>query len=196
MKITIDGREIELTEEKAKKMREFLGIEPKTLAEVAVGDTFRIGEFEFIKFADNNGQTIAVMNEGIFESKFDDSTNNFAKSSLYKRLVKEVLPKIEKIVGAENIVEFETDLFTADGLDVYGKMKSKIGLPTFDFYRSNRAIFDKYPTENWWWTSTANGNERFVFCVSPVGGLCDYFSCYVSLCVRPFCIVKSSIFVS
>ena len=196
MKITIDGREIEVTEEKAKEMRELLGIKPKILSKVAVGDTFRIGEFEFIKFADSNGQTTAVMKESIFESKFDDDTNNFAKSAIYKRLVKEVLPKIEKIVGAENIVEFETDLFTADGLDIYGKMKSKISLPTFDFYRSNRAIFDKYSMEEWWWASTANGNERYVFCVSPLGNIILYLSDYFYYCVRPFLIFLSNIFVS
>lgn len=196
MKITIDGREIEVTEEKANGLREFLGIKPKILAEVAVGDTFHIGEFEFIKFADNNGQTTAVMRESIFESKFDDNTNNFAKSSLYKRLVKEVLPKIEKIVGAENVVEFETDLLTADGLDIYGKMKSRISLPTFDFYRSNRAIFDKYPMEYWWWTSTANGNEYYVFCVSPYGLLSYDGSIYNNHSVRPFLIFASNIFVS
>ena len=195
MKITIDGREIELTEEKAREMRELLGIKPKALAEVAVGDTFRIGEFEFIKFADSNGQTTAVMKESIFKSKFDDNTNNFAKSSLYKRLIKEVLPEIEKIVGEENIVEFETNLFTADGLDIYGKMKSKISLPTFDFYRRNRAIFDKYPMEDWWWTSTANGNECFVFCVSPLGNI--LINChYRDFAVRPFLIFDSNIFVS
>ncbi len=195
MKITIDGREIEVTEEKAKGLRELLGIKPKTLAEVAVGDTFHIGEFEFIKFADNNGQITAVMRESIFESTFDDNTNNFAKSSLYKQLVKEVLPKIEKIVGAENIVEFETDLFTADGLDIYGKMKSKIGLPTFDFYRSNRVLFDKYPMKDWWWTSTANGNEQYVFCVSP-RGLIGFNCCGGDNGVRPFLIFLSNIFVS
>ena len=196
MKITIDGREIEVTEEKAEEMRELLGIKSKALAEVAVGDTFRIGEFEFIKFVDINGQTTAVMKDSIFDSKFDANTNNFAKSALYKRLVKEVLPKIEKIVGAENVVEFETDLLTADGLDIYGKMKSKIGLTTFDFYRSNRAIFDKYPMEDWWWTSTANGNERYVFCVSPLGGIHDYFARWLVNSVRPFLIFDSNIFVS
>jgi hypothetical protein len=196
MKITIEGREIELTEEKAKEVRELLGIKPKTLAEVAIGDTFHIGEYEFIKFADNNGQTTAVMKYSIFDSKFDENTNNFAKSSLYKRLVKEVLPKIEKIVGAENIVEFETDLFTADGLDIYGTMKSKISLPTFDFYRSNRAIFDKYPMEDWWWVSTANGNERYAFCVSPHGYFNNRLSNYDYFGVRPFLIFDSNIFVS
>ena len=195
MKITIDGREIEVTEEKAKEIRELLGIKQKTLAEVAVGDTFRVGEFELIKFADNNGQTTAVMKDSIFDSKFADNTNNFAKSALYKRLIKEVLPKIEKIIGAENIIEFETDLFTADGLDIYGKMKSKISLPTFDFYRANRAIFDKYPMENWWWTSTANGNEYYVFCVSPLGLICNNRFNFDNA-VRPFLIFDSNIFVS
>lgn len=194
MKITIDGREIEVTEEKAKEIQELLGIKPKTLAEVAVGDTFRIGKYEFIKFADEDGQTTAVMRDSVFKSKFDDKTNNFAESALYKRLVKEVLPEIEKIVGAENIVEFETDLFTADGLDTYGKMKSRIGLPTFDFYRNNRAVFDKHPVDDWWWTVTANGADFFL-CVSPLGHL-DYDYYYDSFSVRPFLIFDSNIFVS
>ena len=194
MKITIDGREIEITEEKAKGLRELLRIKQRPLAEVAVGDTFRIGEFEFIKFADSNGQTTAVMKDSIFYDEFAESTNNFAKSDLYKRLVEEVLPEIEKIVGAENIVEFETDLFTADGLDIYGTMKSKISLPTFDFYRSNRAIFEKYPIKDWWWTSTANGNERFAVCVSPRGNITRNLYNYCNS-VRPFLIFLSNIFV-
>lgn len=196
MKITIDGREIEVTEEKAQGLREFLGIRRKLLSEVSVGDTFRIGEYEFIKFADSNGQTTAVMRDSVFDSSFDDSTNNFAKSLLYKRLVKEVLPKIEKIVGIENIIEFKTDLFTADGLDIYGTMKSKIGLPTFDFYRQNRAIFEKYPMADWWWTSTANGNEQYVFCVSPRGIIGYNSDCRRDIGVRPFLIFDSNIFVS
>ena len=195
MKITIEGREIELTEEKAQELRELLGIHPKALAEVAVGDTFRIAEYEFIKFADSNGQTTAVMKDFVFKGAFDSKTNNFAKSSIYKRLVKEVLPEIEKIVGAENIIEFETDLFTADGLDIYGKMKSRISLPTFDFYRANRAIFEKYPVKDWWWLSTANGGESFVFCVSPLGSM--YSVIYGNVIgVRPFLIFDSYIFVS
>lgn len=35
MKITIDGVEIEVTEEKAKELRELLGVKQKTLSEVA-----------------------------------------------------------------------------------------------------------------------------------------------------------------
>ena len=196
MKITIEGREIEVTNKKAKEIREILGIKQKSLAEVAVGDTFRIGEYEFIKFSDNNGQTIAVSKDSLFDSNFDPNTNNFAKSALYEQLVKEVLPKIEKIVGAENIVEFETDLFTADGLDIYGTTKSKISLPTFDFYRANRAIFGKYPLDNWWWTSTANGGERLVICVSPRGRIRGNYSHFYDIGVRPFLIFLSNIFVS
>ena len=196
MKIIIDGRKIEVTEEKAKELKALLGIEPKTLADVAVGDTFYIGDFEFIKFKENDGKTIAVMKDSIFNSKFDDATNNFAKSYVYNRLLNKVLPEIEEIVGAENIVEFETDLFTADGLDIYGTMKSRISLPTFDFYRANRAIFDKYPLENWFWTSTANGDNSFVFCVSPRGYFNGDYGIYYGFAVRPFLIFLSNISVS
>lgn len=195
MKIMFEGKEIEVTEEKAKELRQLLGIEKRSLADVAVGDTFCIGNYKFIKFSDTDGKTIAITKDILFESKFDKSTTNFAQSSLYRRLVKEVLPEIENIVGAENLCEFETDLFTADGLNIYGKMKSKISLPTFDFYRAHREIFDKYSINDWFWLSTANG-ENFVFCVAPSGSIHYCYSFCLSGGVRPFCILKSNIFVS
>ena len=196
MKITIDGKDFEVSAEKASEVREMLGITHRKLADVAVGDTYFIGDMEFIKFPDANGGSVAVMKNSVFDSEFNDTRgNNFAKSTLFKRLKKEILPKVKEIVGAENVLEFETDLLTLDGLDIYGTMRSKISLPTIDFYRNNRRVFEKYVLGNWWWLVTANSEDTWATCVSPLGYISNY-SFNVGFAVRPFFIFDSNILVS
>ena len=169
----------------------------KTLAEIKIGETFKVADIEFIKFADKNGNTIAVAKESAFDSRFGEN-NNFAESRVKSRLESEVLPKIEEAVGAENIIEHEVDLLSLDGDDKWGKAKCKISLPTFDFYRHNVKIFDKYKLGKWWWLATPDTtakhyNDDWVVCVSPPG----YFGGGISGCddfaVRPFIIFVSSI---
>ena len=197
MKIKIDNLTVELNEKQVAKLKKMLDIPSKTLGEVEIGDTFKIGDMEFIKFSDNDGKVVAVMKDIVFKSKVDDNSNNFAKSELLKKLNKEVLPKIAEIVGSENILEFETDLTSLDGLKDYGKMHSKIGLPTFDFYSSNREIFDKYKLDCYWWLATADSTiNSCVVCVSPNGRIFGINCCSNDIGGRPFCILKSNIFVS
>ena len=168
----------------------------KTLAEIKTGEIFKVADIEFIKFADENGHTIAVAKEGLFFSRFGND-NNFAKSIVKQRLDSEILPKIEKAIGAENIIEHEVDLLSLDGDDKWGKAKCKISIPTFDFYRNNVKIFDKHLLNDWWWTATPNTtathyNDDWVCCVSPRG----YFSINYyndDNAVRPFMIFVSSI---
>ncbi len=165
-------------------------------SEIAAGETFVVAGIEFIKFPEKDGKFVAVAKDSLGDKAFDNNSNDFSKSSLLKYLEKEILPKIEAEVGAENVLDFETDLFSLDGHRKYGKMESKIGLPTFDFYRENREIFDKHPLDDWWWLSTPNGEKCYVVCVAPSGfvfNFCDYFGRYG---VRPFLLFSSSIFVS
>lgn len=169
----------------------------KTLAEIKIGKTFKVADIEFIKFADENGNTIAVAKEGMFDSRFGDN-NNFAESQVKSRLENEILAKIEKEVGAENIVEHEVDLLSLDGDDKWGKAKCKISIPTFDFYRQNVKIFDKYKLNKWWWLSTPDTtakhyNDDWVVCVSPRGDISGGDGSYGNDCVRPFIIFVSSI---
>lgn len=195
MKITIEGKEFDVSTEKANAVKEMLGITPRQLAEVRVGETYFIGDMEFIKFPNLNGGSVAIMKDIAFESEFNATKdNNFANSTVFKRLKKEILPKIEEMVGKENVLEFETDLFTLDGLDIYGKMRSKISLPTFDYHRANRPIFDKFKLDVWWWLATANSNN-WITCVSPSGFISDLnYNSHGG--VRPFLIFDPNIFVS
>lgn len=163
------------------------------------GETFQIGDMEFIKFPSVNGQTPAVMKDIAFRSRFGDN-NDLRSSDVLRKMEAEILPKIIEAVGGENLCTIKTDLTTLDGLNPYGTMESLISLPTLDFYRANVSIFDKYNPGSWWWLATPESARPHdapdnVLCVSPSGYFNffyygDYFG------VRPFCIFKSSIFES
>ncbi len=168
----------------------------KTLAEIKIGETFKVADIEFIKFADENGHTVAVAKESVFDSRFGDN-NNFAESVVKSRLESKILPKITKATGEENIVEHEVDLLSLDGDDKWGKVKCKISIPTFDFYRHNVKIFDKYKLDEWWWlatpdTTTKHYNDWWAVCVSSRGGVGDGVY-YGDGGVRPFVIFVSSL---
>lgn len=169
------------------------------LSEVKHGEVFKILDIEFINFIMDEKTSIAVTKNTVFDSTFGRD-NNFAKSVVLERLNKEFLPKIISAVGEENVLEFETDLTALDGLKPYEPLKSKISLPSFDFYRSNVEIFDKYKLDEWWWLSTPDSaqphcNPVWVVCVSPRG---DIFNSNYgdNSGVRPFLRFESSISVS
>ena len=172
----------------------------KILEKVGVGEVFSVAGFEFIKFYDENGNTVAVAKDSWFNSTFGRN-NNLAESKILKRLKEEVLPKIEAAIGAENVVEHEVDLLSLDGSEKWGKIKGKISLPTFDFYRKHVKIFDKHKVNGWWWLATPDTtsehlNDDWVRCVSP-NGIIDYNYCnFRNSGVRPFLIFVSSISVS
>lgn len=168
---------------------------------VKPGETFRIGDMEFIRFADCNGQTPVVMKDIAFRSRFGDN-NDFRSSDILKKLQADVLPEIIEAISEENVCEFKTDLTTLDGLKPYGVMKSRISLPTLDFYRANADIFGQYKPDVWWWLATPdsaapNDSPHWILCVSPAGNIFnDYYVSRDINGVRPFLIFKSSIFES
>ena len=163
------------------------------------GGTFRVAGMEFIKFPTVNGRTPVVTRKPVFNSRFGDN-NDLRSSDVLKRLQEEILPKITTEVGEENVLTFQTDLTTLDGLKPYGVMESKISLYTLDFYREHVETFDKYPVNDYCWTATPESAQPhddpyWVVCVSPAGcidngGICGNGA------VRPFLIFDSSIFES
>lgn len=165
-----------------------------------VGETFKIGKYEFIRFGECQGGIVAVSKDSLFQSRFG-ANNNFTESDIFKKLVEEYLPEIESEIGSENILEFDTDLISLDGSKKHGILRSKVSLPTFDFYRSNRSIFEKYKLNKWFWLATPwetseYTDDDWVVCVSPRGGIYgdDYSGDRNG--VRPFWIFSSAIFES
>ena len=164
------------------------------------GETFSVGGVEFIKFPEVNGNVPAVARDIIFSSRFG-GRNDLRSSDVLKKLEAEFLPKIIEAIGADNLCTIKTDLTALDGLKSYGVMESLVSLPTFDFYRANVEVFDKYPVRRWWWlatpeTAAPHADPGWVVCVSP-SGIVNIDDCSrVNDGVRPFCILKSHIFVS
>ena len=169
------------------------------LANIKDGELFSVAGIEFIKFYEENGYTVAVAKDSLGDYEFGRN-NNFAESDIKEMLEKEVLPKIEEEIGEENTVEHEVDLLSLDGDDKWGKINCKISLPTFDFYRKNVKIFDKYKLERWWWLATPDTtdrhyNDNWIVCVSPDGFINgNSYNCNLGFC--PFLTFVSSIYIS
>ncbi len=166
-----------------------------------VGETFKIGKHEFIRFGECHGGIAVVNKDSLFHSHFGEN-NDFSKSVILERLVEEYLPEIEREIGAENILEFDTDLISLDGSKKHGVLRSKVSLPTFDFYRSNRSIFEMHKIDKWVWLATPwetseYTNDNWCVCVSPRGDfLDDVIYGGDGNGVRPFWIFSSAIFES
>ena len=153
---------------------------------------FSIDRIDFIKFPEHNGMT-PMITKTYWSDEYFGGSNNFATSYALRYLQEDVLPRMERAIGAENIVEFETDLTALDGDDSYGVVKSRISIPTFEFYHNNKAIFDKYPGYYWWTATPCNTFDNNVLAIYPYGDT------YVKYCerfngIRPMIMLKSSVF--
>lgn len=149
--------------------------------------------WNLIRFPEQNGM-IPMLIDYYTDMRFDYSDNNFAESEMLHRLNRDLLPTLEDIFGADNIVEFETDLTTLNGDNAYGTLKSKISIPTIGFYNSNREIFDKH-NKWYWWTATPYDEVGCdLVCISSYNGnelAKPYFG---STGVRPLIMLKASAF--
>lgn len=164
------------------------------------GEILKVAGYELICFPREDGSVDAVAKDIVFRSEFGEENNILAESVVLKRLQEEFLPKIADAVGEENILEFETDLRTLDGLRPYPNLVSKVSLPTFDFYRNNVDVLDEHKVDSWWWLATPDTAKPhydpiWVVCVSPCGGI-NYYIFNGDDGVRPFLRFSSSIFVS
>ena len=56
------------------------------------------------------------------------------------------------ISSMDDLLPFEVDLTSDDGMRDYGKCEDKIGLLTADLYRKNRHLLK--PIDEWWWLAT------------------------------------------
>lgn len=161
------------------------------------GETFTVAGIELIKFPAVGDATPVMARDCLFCSRFGDN-NDLRQSDVLKKLESDVLPKIIKEIGEENILTFQTDLTTLDGLKPYGAMESKVSLPTLDFYRANAEIFDKHKVDEHFWLATPESAEPhdypyWILSVAPSGYI--FYVIYDrGRGVRPFFFFNSSIF--
>lgn len=131
---------------------------------------------------------------------FDEDTTDYAKSDLKAMIDSTILPIIEKDFGADNIVEHEVDLTTVDMQKDFGTCVCKVRPITFDEAREFNDLLVREELPDWWWTCTPWSTEKrgwkwSIAVVSPSGFICSN-GCNCGYGVRPFCILKSNIFVS
>lgn len=171
------------------------------LSTLQPGETFKIGKHDFIVLEQMPGQT-AVISKGFIAEKvvFDEETTDYNNSNLKKTIETEIQPVIEKEVGADNLVEHEVDLTTVDMQKTNNNCRCKVRPITFDEARKYNDFLPNEDLDDCWWTctpwsSSARGWKYRMSVVSPSGDFsgsgCDY-----DFGVRPFCILKSDIFVA
>ena len=187
-----------------KEIQELLGYEVKIVAEkpAEVGGIVDIADTEWIVLdKDEEGNLICLAKDFVYTgTQFDSNTNNYANSSIRKKLNDEFLKKITKKIGRDALLDIEIDLTSDDGLDDYGKVTDKVGLLTADMYRKYNRIIEKHPVKSCWWLATPwstphRGYSSYVRCVISGGTLFNFY-CNCNDGVRPFCIFSSSIFKS
>lgn len=197
--IYIKGQRIQLTEEQVKQICAAQNPKEIKLADIQEGDTFKIGNHEFVVL-EHSGDTTAIIRKELLRKDMEFGSNNNFSGSYVAAKCDEFANEIAGIAAEENLVEHTVDLTSDDGLKDYGSIKCRCSLLTTDLYRKYVKILDKFKPDRWWWLATAHsterhGNSNWAKCVSPAG----YFSSddyYGGNGVRPFCILNSNIFVS
>lgn len=201
--INFEGKKIALSDEQIEQIRAAVSEKATksetTLESVQIGATFKLGEYEFIVLEHKDGNTAVILKDLLVKRAEFGENNNYSCSNV-DNLCVEFGEKIADIVGRENLIEHTVDLTSDDGLKDYGTVTRFMSLITCDMYRRYVEIFDEYKIEKWWWLVTPNSTPKhddstWIKCVAPLGNFCiSYYNDNNG--VRPFCILKSNIFVS
>jgi hypothetical protein len=197
------SRELELARELVRKLEEAEKDSKVQLSELQPGETFKIGEHDFIVLEQNGcSGTTNVISKGFMSEDivFDDDTKDYNNSNLKKIIEENIQPAIEAGVGVGNIIEQVVSLTSVDMQGEFKPCYCKVRPITFDEARKYNNLLVNKDLDDWWWTCTPwstkrNDCEYSVTVVSPSGDVSDYY-CRSSGGVRPFCILKSNIFVS
>ena len=172
---------------------------PRKLADVPAGELVTIGDHEMIVLEQTGSETMLLRKDLLVKNRSFGENNNYNGSSV-DGICNEFAKEIAAVVGEENVVLHDVDLTSHDGLKDYGTIQRKASLLTTALAQRFVALLDKFKLDAWWWLATpwstpAHCNDCWVLCVSPSGSIDGILYCCGSG-VRPFCILKSNIFVS
>lgn len=208
--IMFKGQKIELTEGQISQIERVVREEScesgvqriysdTQLADIPAGETFKIGKYEFVVLEHCESGTNVILKDLLKENEEFGDCNNF-KDSNVDHICSEFATEIKKIIGPVNLLTHTVDLTSDDGLKCYGTVERRMSLLTADLYRRWVEILDKHKLDKWWWLATPystpkHDDDAWIKCVSPSGRI-DNDSGNRNYGVRPFCILKSDIFVS
>lgn len=170
----------------------------KQVKDLQMKESISLASITWSKFAeDGEGNAYMLADEKICDMEFGDD-NDWRESPIRKKLYVELYQKITDELGADAVVTIQTDLFSHDGLKDYKKCEDMVSLLTYDLYRNNRENIKGLDEGFWMCTpdSTPSGfGSKFAQRVGTDGSV-DFGLCDCSRAVRPFIILKSSIYVS
>lgn len=195
------SKALDMARELVKKLEEEEKQSKVQLSTLNPGEIFKIGEYDFIVLEQCEERT-AVISKGFMAGnvKFDEDSKNYKESNLKKVIENLIQPVIEKEVGSKNLIEHEVDLTSVDMQDEFAGFKCKVRPITFDEARLYNNLLVNKNLNDWWWTCTPWSTEdrgwKYSIAVVAPSGLIGDCSCNCSNGVRPFCILKSNIFVS
>ena len=195
------SKALDMARELVKQLEEAKKANKVQLSELNPGETFKVGEHDFIVLEQYDGVTKVISKDFMAEDiVFDEDTRDYSKSNLKKVIESDIQPIIEAELGADNIVEHMVDLTSVDMQHEFEPCECKVRPITFDEARQFNDLLVNKGLDDWWWTctpwSTAERNWKYAIAVvSPSGGI-SYDYCNYSGGVRPVCILKSNIFVS
>ena len=195
------SKELEVARELVKMLEEKDKSGKVQLSTLNPGETFKIGKHDFIVLEQKQEQTMAISKSFMAEDeKFDDDTRDYNVSSLKKLIESDIQPIIENEVGADNLVEHDMDLTSVDMQNEFGTCRCKVRPITFDEARKYNDLLANKDLDDWWWTCTPWSTEergwKYSIAVVSSSGFIFSNCCSFSNGVRPFCILKSNIFVS
>lgn len=180
------------------ELLEAASTQQKQVKDLQMKESISIAGITWSKFAeDSEGNAYMLADEKICDMEFGEN-NDWRESQIRKKLNDELYQKIVAELGADALITIQTDLFSHDGLRDYGKCKDMVSLLTYDLYRNNRENIKGF--DKWFWACTpdstpsgyGSGDVQYV----GSDGFVSYDWCGNSGAVRPFFILKSSIFVS
>ena len=192
---------VEALEKVGEAIKDFRNSDEKVeLSTLVPGDEFKTDIGDFIVLEQEEGTTKVITKELYKENVAFGECNDYRKSKVRKLCDNEILKDFESVFGADNIVEHDVDLTTLDGQKMFGEIKSKVRPLTFDEARKHNSLIVDKSLPDWYWTVTAWSSEergyKYSIAVVAPSGLINNISCYGDGGVRPFCILKSNIFVS
>ena len=200
--IMLNGKRIDLTDEQVEEIKSTFSVNQIKLSDVAEGETFKVGNYEFIVLEHMEDKTAVVLKDLLETSMKFGETNNFNdEGCIVRKRLEQFASELEDIIGTDNLITHDVDLTADDGLKDYGITTAKVSLLTCNLYRKYVEILDNYKVKKWWWLVTPfstpkHDPDNWVKCVAPSGFVSSGDNCNNNDGVRPFCIFNSNIFVS
>ena len=146
IKLVEKALEILKSEEKKEKV---------ILGSLKPGETFMIGEHEFIVLEQNYETTNVISKNLMAENvQFDKNTKDYNKSALKRYIEEEIRPIILENIGAGNLVEHSVALTSVDNQSEFNDCICDIRPITFDEAREYNDLLVNEDLPDYYWTLT------------------------------------------